>query len=122
MHKRELNISVTKRVHGNEIPQATDGYIFDYVTDVTAVTTLELQAENALYNICVATKVTQKRKSVLRLFDDKDVKKLKVNLYSTGFTSALLASINACYSLGIMDVTVYHYDRNSNSYYAQHVA
>lgn len=122
MQKRELNLSVTKRIRGKEIQEATDGFIFDFIMDVTAVTTMESQAESAIYNICVNKGITQKRKSILRLYDAKEMKKMRVNLYSTGLTSALIASINACYSLGIMDINVFHYDRKTESYYRQKVA
>lgn len=122
MRKRELNLSVTKYIHGKEIKEATDGFIFGHIMDVTAVMTMELQAENAIYNICVNKGITQKRKSILRLFDAKEMKKMRVNLYSTGLTSELIAAINACYSLGIMDINVFHYDRKTEGYYRQKVA
>lgn len=113
---------MTKYIHGKEIKEAIDGFIFGHIMDVTAVTTMELHAENAIYNICVYRGITQKRKSILRLFDAKEMKHLQVNLYSTGLTSALIASINACYSLGIMDIEVYHYDRKTECYYRQKIA
>lgn len=120
--KRELNISVTKRVHGAVIPEATDGFVFDYIVDTSAVTTLEVQAERILHNICMSKGLTKKSRTRLCLFETKDMKKIKVNLYSTGFTSALLAVINACYCLGIIDITVYHYDSKRESYFAQKIA
>ena len=43
-----------------------------------------------------------------------------LNLYVTGLTVALIAALNACYKLDI-DVTLKHFDRNSNTYYSQKV-
>lgn len=59
MRKRELNLSVTKYIHEKEIKEAIDGFIFGHIMDVTAVTTMELQAVNAIYNICVYRGITK---------------------------------------------------------------
>ena len=44
-----------------------------------------------------------------------------INIYVTGLTVALIAVLNATKELNIENVTLYHYDRDSNSYYPQKV-
>lgn len=50
----------------------------------------------------------------------KFCKGLRCNLYVTGLTVATVAVINVCREEGI-DLTLYHYDRESGSYYPQKV-
>lgn len=45
---------------------------------------------------------------------------VKLNLYVTGLTVATVAVINACHDLGV-NLTLWHYDRSTNTYYAQEV-
>ena len=80
----------------HEIPQATDGSIFGNELDPLAVDELEQQAIKKLEGIKA------------------------LNLYVTGLTVALIAALNACRSLGIR-VTLYHFDRTSDTYYTQEV-
>ena len=44
----------------------------------------------------------------------------KLGIYVTGLSTALVAALNACRYLGI-DVELYHYNRDTDSYYAQQV-
>ena len=78
------------------IPQATDGYI--YPTEVDPLNTEKLE-EDALLAL-------------------SGIKEL--DLYVTGLTVALIAALNACKRLNI-EVTLYHYNRESGDYYPQKV-
>ena len=89
---RILNIALCEGRHN--IPQATDGAIFPQV-----VNPLDLEGMAAV----VATKL-------------QDV--TDVNLYVTGLTVALVEVIRYCYNNGI-NLTLYHFDRDSNAYYPQ---
>lgn len=80
----------------HEIPEAIDGSIFGNELDPLAVEELESEAANKLQGVKV------------------------LNLYVTGLTVALIATLNACRALGI-DVTLYHFDHTSGSYYPQKV-
>ena len=53
--------------------------------------------------------------SVLEKLDDHELR-----IYVTGMTVALIAAINACFTLGIR-VILLHYDRNTGDYYGQRV-
>jgi len=89
---RILNIALCEGRHN--IPQATDGAIFPQV-----VNPLDIEGMAAV----VATKL-------------QDV--TDVNLYVTGLTVALVEVIKYCYFNDI-NLTLYHYDKNSNIYYPQ---
>ena len=52
--------------------------------------------------------------------DVRDVYKGKLSLYVTGLSAALVAVINACYKIGV-DVSLFHYDRETGDYYHQQV-
>lgn len=83
--------------HGrHNVPQAVDGYIFENAVDPLDVAGLE---ERALY--------------VLQDCETLD-------LYVTGLTVALVATLNAARRLGV-HVTLWHYDRDANDYYPQKV-
>ena len=41
------------------------------------------------------------------------------HIYVTGLTVALIAAINGAKRAGYHDIVLYHYDRNSDSYYPQ---
>ena len=79
------------------IPQATDGAIFGNTLNPLDVNGLEETAFQKL----------------------EGVKSL--NLYVTGLTVALVAVLNVCRREGIL-VTLWHYNRDTNSYYPQPVA
>lgn len=80
----------------HEIPEATDGSIFSNELNPLAVQELETEALRKLEGL------------------------QSLNLYVTGLTVALVAVLNACRTLGI-NVTLYHFDRTSNTYYSQEV-
>lgn len=91
---KNKNMSLCEGRH--QIPEATDGSIFGNELDPLAVENLEIEAVNKL----------------------QDVESL--NLYVTGLTVALVAVLNACRTLDIK-VTLYHFDRESGTYYSQKV-
>ena len=80
----------------HEIPEATDGSIFGNELDPLAVEKMETEALRKLEGL------------------------QSLNLYVTGLTVALVATLNACRTLDI-NVTLYHFDRTSNTYYSQEV-
>lgn len=80
----------------HEIPEATDGSIFGNELDPLAVEDLETEAFRKLEGLQF------------------------LNLYVTGLTVALVAALNACRTLGI-EVTLYHFDRTSGTYYPQKI-
>ena len=80
----------------HEIQFAIDGAIFDTTVNPLDVMGLEEHAKSVLMGINGLT------------------------LYVTGLTVALVAVINACRALGI-ELTLMHYDRESDSYYPQEV-
>ena len=82
----------------HEIKDAKDGAIFDVIQDPTDVKGLETEAINKLASL--------------------DIEYLE--LYVTGLTVALIASLNACKKLDIK-VTLYHFDRETGTYYKQNV-
>lgn len=82
----------------HEIKDAKDGAIFDVIQDPTDVKGLETEAINKLASL--------------------DIEYLE--LYVTGLTVALIASLNACKKLNIK-VTLYHFDRETGTYYKQNV-
>lgn len=43
-----------------------------------------------------------------------------LGVYVTGLTVALVAVINACHQYGV-ELTLYHFDRNTSTYYPQKV-
>jgi len=82
----------------HEIKDAKDGAIFDVIQDPTDVKGLE--------------------KYALKKLLDLDIRYL--NLYVTGLTVALIASLNACKKLDIK-VTLWHFDRETDTYFSQEV-
>lgn len=80
----------------HEIPEATDGSIFGNELNPLAVEELEAEALRKLEGV------------------------RSLNLYVTGLTVALVAALNACRILSI-EVTLYHFDRTSGTYYPQKV-
>jgi hypothetical protein len=79
------------------MPECVTGAIFDTTVNPLDTLALEERACNVL----------------------EGVKAL--NLYVTGLTVALIAVLNVCHRNGIL-VTLYHYNRDTDSYYPQTVA
>lgn len=100
-----LNMGLCEGRH--EIPQVTDGYIFPSEVNPTNVHKLGEIAFNKLKDF----------------YFEND--RLQLNLYVTGLTVALVSVLNACRLLDPeffnLKVTLYHYDRDTNSYYPQEV-
>lgn len=94
--EKEVSMALCKGRH--EIPEAIDGAIFDSEVNPLKVAELEAEAKHKLEKL--GCKV--------------------LNLYVTGLTVALVAVLNACRELGIT-VWLYHYDRETGSYYSQAV-
>ena len=94
--KKAVSMALCKGRH--EIPEAVDGAIFNSEVNPLDVYGLETEAKRKLEKL--------------------DCKVL--NLYVTGLTVALVAVINASRDLDIM-VQLYHYDRETGSYYSQEV-
>lgn len=82
----------------HNIKEAEDGAIFDVIQDPTDVKGLE--------------------RCALKKLLDLDIRYL--NLYVTGLTVALIASLNACKKLDIK-VTLWHFDRETDTYFSQEV-
>lgn len=82
----------------HNIKEAEDGAIFDVIQDPTDVKGLE--------------------RCALKKLLDLDIRYL--NLYVTGLTVALIASLNACKKLDIK-VTLWHFDRETSTYFSQEV-
>ena len=80
----------------HDIPQAVDGAIFPSVVDPTDI--------NALQRI-----VYEKLENITNL-----------ELYVTGLTVALVEVINYC-SVYDIELKLYHYNRDTDSYYTQDV-
>lgn len=81
----------------HEIPQATDGAIFETEVDPLNVHGLEETAFQKLEGL------------------------EQLHLYVTGLTVALVAVLNVCRREGIL-VTLWHYNRDTGKYYPQSVA
>lgn len=93
-----LNLALCEGRHS--IPQAKDGAIFkNEIVDPTNTKALEAEAFTSL---C----------------EKGNLEDLKVNLYVTGLTVALIAVLNVCREHGT-EVTLWHYDRLSGDYYPQ---
>ena len=100
------------------IKQAADGAIFGKSIPNDMLVNpkrLESRAFNALWNECF-------RRHWLTQTDDGDIipHGLNLNLYVTGLTVAVIAILNVCRGEDI-NVTLWHYDRDTGEYYPQKV-
>ena len=95
---KKIRVAVCKGRH--EIPQATDGSIFEQTITEMNPFSLLLEASKRLFS-----------DFALRSGD-------RVDLYVTGLTMATLAIVNACLSTGIR-IVCYHYDRETGKYIPQ---
>lgn len=94
--REELHVGLCKGRH--DIPQVGDDYIFDEIADPMDFVNLGTRATKWLLHI------------------DKGV---RIYLYVTGFTPALVAVINAVSLTKANNLELMHFDRDSNSYKAQ---
>lgn len=83
---------------GRHTIEGIQGYIFDEIEDVTNVGALFDEAYSNL----------------------KELENGKLELYVTGLTVALIEVLNACKFLNIK-VELYHFNRETNSYFKQNV-
>ncbi len=95
---KTIKVAVCKGRH--EIPQATDGAIFEQtITEMNPDLLLEDASERLLSDFGAKNGDT-------------------VELYVTGLTMATLAIVNACASTDI-ELVCYHYDRETGKYIPQ---
>lgn len=94
--REELHVGLCKGRH--DIPQVGDDYVFDEIADPMDFVNLGTRATKWLLHI------------------DKGV---RIYLYVTGFTPALVAVINAVSLTKANNLTLMHFDRDSNSYKGQ---
>lgn len=111
---KELNIAVCKGRH--DIPQATDGAI--YKNEISKRMLLDVQmlegtALHKLWEVCYKKGYTDSK-------TDEIVAGVKLNLYVTGLTVAVISAIKAAKFEG-MKVTLWHYNRDNNNYYPQEI-
>lgn len=103
--RKTLNMELCSGRH--PIAQAIDGAIYpETVNNVTQPSKLEEIAEKAL-----------KRK--ISYGDLQEIS--RINLYVTGLTVCLIATLNVCRKADIK-VTLWHYDKYTKSYFRQEVA
>lgn len=121
MQKKTLNLALSKSKYFYDIPFAVDGYIFDYVEDISETKHLQVIAALRIEDILKAKHLLPKKKwySVFQTKEDR-YKGIHINLYNTGFTSMLLSVLNVCYAYGI-SVTCYHWDRKNQEFFPQEV-
>lgn len=94
--KVETEVSLALCEGRHAIPQAEDGAIFGNNLNPLDLAGMEATAEEKLMDVQV------------------------LNLYVTGLTVALVTVINVCHNKGI-DLTLWHFDRESGEYYSQKV-
>lgn len=82
----------------NRHQMPVDDFIFESINDVTDLDWLHQVSLDKLRNLSSSN----------------------VGIYVTGLSTALVAVLNACRYLGI-NVELYHYNRDTDSYYAQQV-
>ena len=127
--KEELNLALFEGRH--EIPQATDGSIFRGTIDSSTMKDEVMLEELAFSGIWNAAYRHHKQYESGFLFpsvnwDGEDAEPLqldpdlKINIYVTGLTVALIAALNVCRHEGLK-VTLYHYDKESGEYFSQEV-
>lgn len=95
---KAIKVAVCKGRH--EIPQATDGAIFENTITEMNPFSLLLEASKRLFSDFA--------------LQTGDI----VELYVTGLTMATLAIVNACASTDI-ELVCYHYDRETGTYILQ---
>ena len=102
--RKTLNMELCSGRH--PIAQAIDGAIYpETVYNVTQPDKLEEIAEEAL-------------KGKTSYVDSQEIS--RINLYVTGLTVCLIATLNVCRKAGIK-VTLWHYDKYTKSYFRQEV-
>lgn len=116
-----LNLALCEGRH--EIPQATDGYIFNEIAPELLKNPEKLE-KTVFYRIwgkCYDNNFVK----VDPNWDECDevpllISNVHINLYVTGLTVALISVINAMRDEDVT-ITLYHYDKDTSSYYSQEV-
>lgn len=124
---KKLSLALCEGRH--EIPEAVDGSIFrNAISDVTDTEKMEKDAYMGIWNAAYMHYKTGES-GFLAIDPDWDgcdeeplvlATGLAVDLYVTGLTVALIAVLNVCRSNAI-NVTLWHFDRESGRYYTQKV-
>lgn len=120
MQNKTINLALSKSKYFDRLTNI-DGYIYNYVDDITAVKTMQITAMESIEGNLKRLNMLPKQKwySVFQPKEDK-YKGIHINLYNTGFTSMLLSVLNVCYAYGI-SVTCYHWDRKHQKFFPQEV-
>lgn len=120
-----LNMAVCEGRHN--IPQATDGAIFDRQLTAEQIKDVQYLYDIAYWNIWAACLPHYKNKETGWLKPSEfevDVllvcEGVQLNLYVTGLTVAVIAAIKAAKSHEI-NVTLWHYDKDNDNYYPQEI-
>lgn len=113
-----LNMMVCEGRHN--IPQAIDGSCFPKEIPSKILKNpklLEDMAFGRIWNACY-----RKTKEGEPMLDENDriFFGIKLNLYVTGLTVAVISAIKAAQNEG-MDVVLWHFDKDSESYYPQKI-
>lgn len=95
------NIGVCKGRH--DIPAVTCGYVFPH----------EIPAEMLVNPLALEEEALSKLNSLLS-------GNTNVNIYVSGLTVAVMATVNACKALGVK-VTLMHFNRENGEYYPQEI-
>ncbi len=124
--ERVLNMCLCENRH--EIGAAIDGAIFRNITDIANTIMLEEKAFLGIWD--AAFRHFKNHESGFLEsdpeWDGSDMEPLKlskalhINLYVTGLTVALIATLNVCRREGI-DVTLYHFNKDTEEYFPQEV-
>lgn len=119
----ELNMVLCAGRH--EVPAAVDGAVFKEIANIKNVKFLESTAFNSIWNAAYRRALAGEIGFLVECGETFDSgfafsDKVKLNLYVTGLTVALIAVLNMCRSENI-PVTLFHYDRETGEYFKQEV-
>ena len=119
-----LNLGLIKGRH--EIPNV-EGYVFNHSIDTNKMKWqeyMDTSAFNSIWNVCFHHYKNGESGYLVQNPNDGDslriAENVHINLYVTGMTVALIATLNACKGEGV-SVTLYHYDRDTGNYFPQEV-
>lgn len=105
----------------HEIKEAINGSIFEKEVNPLEIKELEKQAFYSISRQCTRFQLLEPVPSDTEGVDCFCIPKgLKLDLYVTGLTVALIAVLNVCRQEGIK-VTLYHFNRETGTYYPQEV-
>lgn len=117
-----LNVALCQGRH--DIPQATDGHIFTEIVDVTDTNSLYDTMSEFIDSNKVCSYYCGECHNCDEYYSCGGSQSMfypiKLNVYVTGLTVALVEVINYC-GINNIDLTLYHFNRDTNDYYAQEV-